>query len=47
MIGYTVSAVLFVILRVFKGTAVPSASSPYVKNCLVLESGAAGFGSKG
>jgi len=47
MIGYTVPAVLFVILSVFRGMALPSASTPYVINCRVFEPGAAGFGSKG
>ena len=47
MNGYTVTAALFVILRVFRGTVLPSASVPYVKICLVIEPGAAGSGSKG
>jgi hypothetical protein len=39
--------VLFEIRRVFRGTGLPSESTPYVKNCRVSEPGAAGFGSKG
>src|SRR6516162_2217186 len=47
MIGYTVSAVLFVIRRVFSGTSWLSESLPYVINCRVNEPGAAGLGIEG